>query len=149
MGASDDLIRNVWADVVKAFDHSFAARRAIEKFVTQQSQLQTQMSQIIAQQVQILTRLTAIETKENEIMADLSAQAAAIRANTDMLKSIQATAVMLAEGHATIEEEIAALKAANPAMDTTDLDAATAEQKQAIADMATIIPANVTPTPSP
>ena len=75
-------------------------------------------------------------------MAQGDAELATITANNTALGSIAAAVTVLQGGQTTIAAQMAALKAANPAMDFTAMDAALATQSNVIAGLNTAIPAN-------
>lgn len=91
------------------------------------------------------TIFTALLNQGKVEMAKVDDVAAAIRANTSTLASINMAATALAEGHSTISDEIAELKAAIEAgkePDFTAVDQAVADQQTLVSQLGTIIPAN-------
>ncbi len=90
----------------------------------------------------LIRALTKLEKQMAETTADIVAK---ISAQTDILRSIQTAASALAEGHASISDEIADLKAqiaAGQPPDFTAVDQAIADQSTVIGSIATAIPAN-------
>lgn len=80
--------------------------------------------------------LGAIRNLRREMRMNKDEVLAEVRANTDIVKSIQAGENVLLNGHATIEDELndlmAQIAAGNTAPDFSDIQAALAEQKTAI-----------------
>ena len=101
-----------------------------------------ELRHIRANQLVMMRMLIRVLQKEDTLMADATSVLAKITANTNILNSIATAATALENGQATIAAEIDALKAANPAVDFTALDAAADTQATVIAGIATAIPAN-------
>ncbi len=83
-----------------------------------------------------------VQQQLEKLMADAASILAKITANNDMVKAQTAALVALAEGQADIVSEIAALKAANPAVDFAPLDAAADEQTTLVQGAGKAINAN-------
>lgn len=85
----------------------------------------------------------AVHQNGEAIMAKIDDEAAAIAANTATLKMISQRVNDLSDGHSTISDEIADLRAqiaAGQAPDFTALDAAVADQTSAIGALTTLVP---------
>lgn len=95
---------------------------------------------------QVVSALHAISAQLNRMettnMADAASILAKVTANNDAIESQTAMLVALSEGQADIKSEIAALKAANPAVDFTALDAAADKQTTLVAGAGKAIDAN-------
>ena len=105
------------------------------------------LRRIRATQLVIMRLLFQVLEKEDTLMADAASILAKITANTNVLNSIASAATALENGQATISAEIDALKAANPAVDFTALDAAADTQATVISGIAAAIPANTPAAP--
>jgi septation ring formation regulator EzrA len=85
-------------------------------------------------------QLKSLNRKMDKVMAKVDDDAAAIAANTKTISAMADTLTTLVEGHATIQEELQALKDANPAVDFTALDAAIADQNAAVLKASALVP---------
>lgn len=101
-----------------------------------------ELRHIRANQIIIMRELFRSLKTGDTLMADAASILAKITANTTTLNSIAAAATALEDGQASISAEIDALKAANPAVDFTALDAAADQQATVISGIAAAIPAN-------
>jgi predicted nucleic acid-binding Zn-ribbon protein len=91
-------------------------------------------AQILAAITVVNKKLDALMTQQDDIDADVQTLG---QEETD-----------LATASTAIEDEIAALKAANPALDLTALDAKVASLKTAVSGVAAIAPASTPPAPA-
>lgn len=96
-------------------------------------------TEIVSALHDIRAQLNHMETTH---MADAASILAKITANNDMIASQTAALKALSEGQADITSEIAALKAANPAVDFSALDAAADTQTTLVAGAGKAINAN-------
>jgi len=92
-------------------------------------------------------RTLSVNQRVLEEQATMNAQDALdkIKANTDILRSIDEAANVLEDGQANIKAAIDKIKADNPAVDFTEIESALAEQEAVIGGIAESIPAG---TPS-
>lgn len=104
-----------------------------------------QHREVMAALTHIGQRLDAIEQGQVKLMAKVDDDATAVAANTAQLRQITTNIQTAIEGQATIEAEVAALKAritaAGTPVDTTALDAAVADQSTAMSALAALAPA--------
>ncbi len=88
-------------------------------------------------------QLKSISKRIDHLMAKVDDVAAAIAANTATVKKIVDQITVLDEGHTTIVDEIAALKAqiaAGQAPDFTAVDSALADQTTALGALTALVP---------
>lgn len=91
----------------------------------------------------LLAGFSHFNRRLDHIMAKMDDEAAAVAANTAMVRKIGDTLTSIAEGHSTISDEIQALKdqiaqGQNP--DFSALDAAVADQTAAVGALSALVP---------
>lgn len=121
-------------------DEEFAALRAL---LVYEDSGKSRLLNIERKADMILSKLDHLNQRLDILMAKVDDEAAAIAANTAAIRKIGDAIMGLSEGHATIQEELQALKdqvAAGAPPDFTALDTAVADQSAAISSVSSLVP---------